>query len=217
MGAEVCFVVKAVTYNKEDFIDEDGNRQHKIICVASRKEGMALLRDIHIFHTERKAGFDEKDTIKVGDYALAHVIAVKEDSMVVEVFGVETRINAKDVSDDYTENCKDRFKPGDKMRVKIRKFYMPNNGRPLYISLTGRTRDVEKIVRSMKVGQTILGKVDGINRAKKVYNIHLKNGAYAGVLFSNIQGHKTLNIGDTVSVYVTKINDNFVYGVAYKV
>ena len=213
-GARVCFLVKGVVRNP--IINGEFAGEHNIVCVASRKEAMELLRDINFYHKERKHALSNIQEIKPGSIANANIIAVKQDHIVVECLGVETRIFAHDTScSEFVENCQDHFEPGQTLPVKILKIHI-NGTQSVYLKVTGKIKDSSKLITTMELRSSYIGYVESVNNLKKIYNIRLKNGVLAGVLFSNVQGNIPLFIGNKVSVKVSKINDSFVYGSAMK-
>lgn len=213
-GARVCFLVKGVVRNP--IIDGEFAGEHTIVCVASRREAMELLRDINFYHKERKHALSNIQEIKPGSIANANIIAVKQDHIVVECLGVETRIFAHDTScSEFVENCQDYFEPGQTMPVKILKVHI-NGTQSVYLKVTGKIKDSSKLITTMELRSSYIGYVESVNNVKKIYNVRLKNGVLAGVLFSNVQGNVPLFIGNKVSVKVSKINDSFVYGSAMK-
>ena len=212
-GARVAFIVKAVQRDVIRGGEYDG--EYNIACVASRKEAMELMRDIYFYHKERVHARNSIKDIKIGDIAEANVIAVKEDVIVVECFGVETRIPAREASEEYIENCKDFFSPGDTIKVKVKKVYI-NGSSSVYLTVSGKINDSSKFINTMNVKSTYLGTVESVNRNKKIYNVRLKNGVLAGVLFDNVQGNVPLFIGNKVTVKVSKVKDTYVYGSALK-
>lgn len=213
-GARVCFLVKAVVMNPIKNGDFAG--EHNIVCVASRKEAMELLRDINFYHKERVHALSNIKEVQIGSTADANVIAVKEDHIVVECLGVETRIYAHDTTcNEFVENCKDYFVPGQKIQVKILKIHI-NGTSSVYLKVTGKITSSSKLINTMELRSSYIGFVESVNNVKKIYNVRLKNGVLAGVLFSNVQGNVPLFIGNRVSVKVSKINDTYVYGSAMK-
>lgn len=217
-GARVCFVVKEVLRNVITGGEFDG--EYNIVCVASRKEAMEIKRDIYFYHKERKHARENIREIAINDIAEANVIAVKQDNVLVECMGVETRIPAKEATDEYIENCKDVLQPGDKINVKIKKIHI-NGTSSVYLTVTGKLNMSSKLIDTMETHSSYIGFVEQVSRSAKdkskiIYNVRLKNKVLACILAENVQGGVPLFIGDKVSVKVSKINDNFVYGSAMK-
>lgn len=207
-GARVCFLVKGV-------VKDPVGSNESIICVGSRKEAMALMRDIYFYHLERKHPVTEKSEVKIGDIAEANVISVKNDYVIVECLGVETRIHADSLTDDYVENCNDFVKPGDTIKVKVVKVHI-NGTASVYLTVTGKVGEPAKQIQSMQVRSSYLGVVENVNYTKKIYDIRLKNSVLANVLFENVQGEIPLFKGDRVAVKVSKLLETRVYGSAMK-
>lgn len=220
VNAHVAFIPFLVEWKTRE--NSYGYEEKYINCVASRKEAMKLLRDINFLHQNRKYSVDNAKTIQQGDIEFANVIAVKEDYILVEACGVETRILARDASEDFIENCKDYFSPGDRIRVRVRRVYFNKNNKTgeieIYLRLTGRTRDITDETENIKVGDRYFGTVDKVNPKKQTYTIHLKTGVIVGVSFQDVQGGVPLYVGNRVNVLIDKIKDNgFIYGKATKI
>ena len=215
IGASVCFVVKGVAREKikDDELFED---EYDIFAVGSRKEAMAKLRDIWFYHKNRKSSTKQPPrTVNTGDQFDAHVLQVREDMVVVECCGVETRIDNYNVSNSIVMDCTDYTKPGDTIRVRVRKLHISPTS--VYLLVTGRLHDSTKLIRSMKPKSTYLGKVAKYNDKSKFYTVTLKNGVNAAVRTKNVQGEIDLSIGDIVAVTVTSIRPTYVVGLAMKI
>ena len=215
IGAEVCFVVKGVTREKikDDDLFED---EYDIFAIGSRKEAMAKIRDIWFYHKNRKATTKTPPrTVSIGDQVDAHVLQVREDMTVVECFGVETRIDNYNLNNSIVTDCTDFVKPGDTIRVRVRKLHISPNS--VYLLVSGRLNDSTKLIRAMKPKSTYLGKVAKYNDKSKFYTVTLKNGVNAAVRTRNVQGEVDLSIGDTVAVTVTSIRPTYVVGLAMKI
>ena len=213
-GSRVCFVVKGVV--REPIEGEGADGDYNIIVIASRREAMAELRDMFFIHDHNPA--IPSRTVEVGDTAEARVVGVREAYALVECLGVETRVDAFQLNDDYVENCNDFVKPGDRMKVRIRKVYInPDNS--VYLTVSGRMNEVPRSISEIKIGGTYLGKVDHYNSASNTYTIILKPmGVNASVRadYDHINGGIELMNGDDVSVLVTNIAPTFVIGKAKK-
>lgn len=201
-GAQIYFILKKVA------TDNYGVE----FAVASRKEAMAMIRDEWFLHSNPDKIYERE--AKIGDIAPAHVISVVENSCLVECLGVETRLDANTLTNQYVENCKDFVSPGDTIEVRIRKLYL-NNG--VYMTVNGRLNDNEGVIRTMKVKSNYLGCVDHYNKDKDMYVIRLNNGVNANVYSKSVIGTDALFNGQMVQVYVYSIMQNYVIGSAYLV
>ena len=217
LGATVCFCIEKVakTPINEGYL----NGETYLTVIGNRNKAMAILRDIYFYHKGRTKSADMPPrTIEVGDIIKnANVIAVREDSIIVETAGVETRIDAYNVNTEYVTNCKDYFKPGDFIDVRVRKVYINPDG--VYLTLSGRLNNSSKLVYTMHVGDVVLGTVDKYNGLKKAYTVVLKNGVTASCPAYSVRDRIPLVIGDQVKVYITNIylDAGFVAGQASKV
>lgn len=215
VGAKVCFVVKTVersVITEGDFVGE-----YRISIIGDRKTAMKTLRDIYFWHKNRKRDDNNIRVIKDGSLILAHILAVKEDVVLCECAGVETKLFAYNLlSNDICENCKDHVAPGDAIKVRVKKCYLNEDG-SVYLSITGRINEVPKLIETMKENSSYLGTVESYNPKKQSYTIFLKNGVLATVPENHVKGRHILSRGDTVCVFVVKIYDGFVSGSCMKV
>ena len=213
IGAKVCFCVKGTARTKIEFGEFAG--EYMIDVVASRKEAMAKVRDIWFLHKNRKSRVGTPREVHVNDIAKANVLAVKEDVVVVECLGVESRLDCYNLNDDIVENCRDFVKPGDVIPVRVRKVYV-NADDTVYLTVSGRLNNASKMIHTMRERSNYLGQVDHYNKAKDRYTVMLKNGVTASVPSSMVQGGVPLTPGDDVAVMVTRIMDAYVIGAAIK-
>ncbi len=214
IGAKVCFVILGVSRTK---IREGGFAdEYEYVVVASRRRAMAILRDIWFLHEERPETARAGREIRVNDIIReAHVLAVNERNVLVECLGVETRIDAYNLTNrDVVENCTDFAQAGDTMPVRVRKLHV-EPGR-VYLTVSGRLNESSKLIGSMRKGAVYLGHVDHYNKAKDRYTIVLKNGVYGTATSGQVQGGIPLNPGDRVAFRVTEIKPEYLIGVVMK-
>lgn len=219
LGARVCVMPKLAIKKETDVGNKITNQSpFTIVAFGSRKEAMAKLRNIYFLHKAQneKEAATFKEIPSIGDICKARVISVRNDVAVVECLGVETRIDAYDLSDLTVENCRDFVKPGDTMKVRIKKLYL-NEDNSVYLSVSGRLNDTGKVLNTMMVGSMYLGKVEKFNKDNHTYLIHLKNGVNAFVYPENVESKTFLFRGEQVAVVVEKIKDNYVTGKAIKI
>ncbi|MBR3251669.1 MAG: S1 RNA-binding domain-containing protein [Erysipelotrichaceae bacterium] len=202
-GARICFIIKAVS---RDMI-EDGyfEGEYEPNVFASRIEAMEKLREIYF-------GKNSEYKVEVDAITTANVLTVRPDRVRIECLGVESSVDAHNLSDEPVENCEDVVQTGDKIKVRIRKIYPDDN----YIAVTGRLKDINKMINSMMIGSSYLGYVDKFNPKDNTYKITLKNGVQASVKQDLVRGNEKLIKGDRVSVRVTEIKPTFVIGLALK-
>jgi len=217
LGATVCFCVDKVTKNKIDKGDYSGETY--LTVIANRNKAMAIVRNIYFYHQGRTKSADKDPrTIDVGDIIKnANVISVKEDSIIVEAAGVETRIDAYNINNEYVTNCKKYFRPGDTIDVRVKKLHI--NPDSIYLTLSGRLNNSSKLVHTMRVGDVVLGVVDRYNPQKEKYTVVLKNGVTASCPAYSVKGRIPIVVGDRVMVYITNIylDGGFVAGQASKI
>ena len=202
IGANICFVVKSVT--RDRIREGEFAGEYQITAVGSRVEAMEILRKNLIIGKN----------INIGDITTAHVLSVREDLVIVEALGVETRIDAYNLGNGNVENCRDYVRPGDDLKVRIKKLHV--EGDRVYLTVSGRLNDTSKNILLMKEQSTIMGIVDHYNKDKEVYTIILENGVSASVRAGQVNGEIDLAPGDRVSVLVTRIMPTYVIGYAVK-
>ena len=105
IGAEIDFIVRGI--NTEDSENK--------AAVASRTAAMLRLRRRFYINTTQ----DEKPLIYPGRVAEARIVSVGEKAIRVEVFGIETSINSRDLSWSYIVDARDDYFVGDVVKVKI--------------------------------------------------------------------------------------------------
>lgn len=102
LGAEIDFIVTE--------IDTIAN-----LAIASRKNAMVFRSEIEL------PKLTINDTVKV------RIIAVGVKHIVVELYGKEVVIKAKDLQHTYILNCKDYYSPGEYLKVRIKELDIENN------------------------------------------------------------------------------------------
>lgn len=213
LGARVCFTLMGVERRR---IDSGAfENDYMIDAAGSRVDAMALMRDIWFIHENRKSTTGTPRSVAVGDLADARVLAVREDYVLVECLGVETRIDSRNLCNDIVYNCNDFVHPGDVIRVRVRRCYL-NSNKKVYLSVSGRLNDPSKAINAMALPGWFLGHVDNYNQEKDTYTIMLKNGVQAAVKGNAVEGNIELMIGDRVKVYVFNSFETFVVGRAVK-
>lgn len=223
LGAKVCFVV--TTLNRELIRDKYDAlyNTYELTVEGSRCKAMEIMRDIFFFHENRKDAATRTAPREIieGDILNARVIQVKEESVLVECGGVETRIAASLLSArDYYTNCTDAYSSGDMMKVRVKKVYVNKEDHTVHLSLTGQVVNPAKAIKDVKIGSAYLGTVASCNEKSHTYTVMLSNGVPCTVLFEFVFGHIPLVKGDKVRVTVKNIYSDkgvaFVAGAAQK-
>ena len=222
LNAKVCFKVAAV--RKRLYKTGPFAGSYEIICIGNRRLAMETIRDIYFWHKNRKLSESQTPrSIKVGDIITnVNVLSVKEDNVLVECKGVETRLGAHNLLDScVVDNCCDYVKPGDSITVRVKQIYLneQENGLPgnVHLSVTGRLNEPKKNLSMIQIGADYLAVVDGFNKEKGVYTMIVKGyGVPAAVPESNVLGRIGLIRGDMVLVHVTNKYDGFISGSARK-
>ena len=198
----------------------DNENNPVILAIGNRVEAMAEIRDRYFIHAHEHRGGNVN--VKEGALVKANVLTVRPDMAVVECLGVETRISNRHLSNEIVENCRDFTHSGDTLTVRIRRLYVnepekEGGEKTVYLNVTGQIYATPSAMSFMAEGSTYKGTVISFNREKNVYTVLLKNQVHASVPQRAVPGQVHLNIGDTVSVMITKVYDNFVTGTAIKI
>lgn len=217
LGAKVCFCIEKAARSK--ILKGEFKGEYATTVIANRNKAMEVLRNIYFFHKgrTRSASLTPRSVV-VGDVIEnAHVLAVKEDSVLIEACGIETRIDAYNLNKDFVDNCKKFVSPGDTIPVRVRKLHI--NEDTVYMSCSGRLNNVSKMILTMKPGDTLLGVVDRYNKEKGIYTVILNNGVSASCAAYTVKQRIPLAIGDNVWVTVTDVIEEagFVTGHANKI
>lgn len=102
IGAEIDFIV--LEY------DEVAN-----IAIGSRKDAMELRSKLEI------------PKLKQNDNIRVRIVGIGVKHIVVDMYGKEVIIKASELKHTYIINCKDLYKVGDYLKVKIKKIDLQNN------------------------------------------------------------------------------------------
>jgi hypothetical protein len=209
LGSYCPVVVKAVVKNPVEegsFKGED-----KIVGYGDRVEALAKLRKHYFFDRD----MDDPNYPRPERHANAHVLMVAQDFAVVECMGCEYRIDSYNISDQYCDDCRDLYKAGDLMEVRIKKVTI--EGDKVTLKISGILNEGSMMMPDIREGDTFIGYVKSFNKAKNIYTCKLNVGVNASVHLKSTTGHAELNIGDRVSVTVTGINGDYVFGSGMKI
>ena len=102
LGAEIDFII--IEY------DEVAN-----IAIGSRIDAMKLRSQI------------ELPKLKINDTVRVRIVGVGIKHIVVDLYGKEVIINADKLKHTYIVNCKDIYKVGDYLKVRIKEIDIENN------------------------------------------------------------------------------------------
>ena len=210
IGAHVCFTITAI-----DRKPKESGEGYIYGVIGNRIEALNILQDIYFKHKKYNVG--KPVDIQVGDLAEAHVLSVSSRYAVVETLGIETRIDAFNLSNEYVDDCHEIVKPGDTLKVRIRKLHINEGNEPTYLTVSARLNKTPDAISGMKIGSTYLGVVNKFNKETSVYTVRLKNGVNASVFENNVMNHQKLFSGDSVIVLVTEIEKEYVKGSVMKI
>lgn len=206
LGAHIPFIVKGI-----GSATNDAGETITMIGV-SRTEAMKKMRDSYFVD---KA----KGEIQIDDLAYANVVSVYDNYVLVECLGVETRIDSYWMSDEPVDNCADIVRPGDKIKVRIRKLYVNDEqvqaeGKPdVYLAVTRRmfaNSEQPSKYLSCKKGSNCIGIIHSYNEEKKRYSALLKNGV--NVSITKVDNDIPLCEGDRVLIRIDHVNKTHVIG-----
>ena len=193
LGAEVDLVVKGIDAKSRT-------------VVASRKDAMLKKQQIYYFGKDS----DGQYRIYDGRVVEARVIAVAEQVVRVEVFGVETSILARDLSWDWIGDAHDRYAVGDKTLVRVLEI---DRTEPEHIRIKADIKSVSgnsknDNLQKCRIQGKYAGKVTHIH--KGVVYIRLSNGANA--IAHSCYDRRRPGRKDDVSFAVTHLDEE--HGVA---
>ena len=217
LGAKICFCIEKVMRNK--ILKGEFKGEYSTIVIGNRNKAMEVLRNIYFYHKGRTKSADKAPrTISVGDVIEnAHVLAVKEDSVLIEACGIETRLDPYNLNKEFVDNCKKFVSAGDTIPVRVRKLHI--NDDSVYMSCSGRLDNVSKMIKTIKPGDVLIGVVDRYNKDKCTYTVILKNSVPASCQSYTVKQRIPLAIGDKVYVTVVDVVEEagFVIGHATKI
>ena len=199
IGAIICLVV--------DFASATNDG---MIVLGDRNKALAKLQDFYFTHENYKQTIN--NTLEVGGTAIARVLAVRSHNVLVECCGVETFIDSFSLANVPVDNCHDVVEVGDVIKVKIKKIYPQDK----YITVVGRTCDIEKLVEETEIGTLYLGTLISKND-KGVHTFRIGNGLNVCVgrgQIKNISNIDSLVRGDEIIIEIIgKADDNsFLFG-----
>ena len=167
LGSEIDFIVKAI-------------KEKGLFAVASRKEAMNIKRRIYYNY---KIG--EKYFLNEGDLVEARVTAVHYAGITVEIFGMETRINQKQLSYNRMSNVAGIYHPGDRVLVKLTKLERNvstvNGKRRTQLTIAASVKETQPDPRPLEYekysrGDIVIGYVTGVAE----YGVYVRLGGKDG-------------------------------------
>lgn len=201
LGSEIDFIIKGID-------------QEERTIVASRKE--AMMRKRNTFYAQTKA--DGSYHIYEGRIVQARVIAVAEKVIRVEVFGVECPIIARDISWDWMGDCRDYYRIGDRILVRVTDVQNRDDVENLRIRADIRSiTDAETLekLNKCKLQSRYAGIITDI-RGGRLY-IRLSNGINA--IAETCYDPRTPGKRDEISFVLTKIDTErrIAYGIVARI
>ena len=194
-----------------------GARIEFVISGVESEERLAAGSRKMATRARRRSVLDAKD--REGNYLIypdrqvsASVLAVHKEFAFVDVYGMRCRLRASDIRADYVTDVNDELENGMTIPVYITHVARNDDGEvsEMFISMRNDKAEKEKLqnsAASMKEGDICRGRISA--RTKDAIFITLSNGLQAYAYVSNgLQGRKVPNIGDNVSLRVTRVNEN---------
>ena len=215
LDAEVCFVITYADRFEAPFeIQELTGYKYEHKILGSRKKAMEVLRDYYFYHRKDKR---YPSDIHVGDMVDSHVISVRDNMVVVECLGIETRLDEFELSNEVVNNCNDYVKAGDILPVTITKIHLNDEPNKIpYVKVTARSGVFNSNLSKIKVGNVYKGKVSHRNKVKRLYAVVLNNGVVATVPENSVVGGLELDRNDNVVVHIRVVKGAYIMGSAYK-
>ena len=217
LGAKVCFCIEKTLRSK--YIKGDSKGEYVTTVIGNRTKAMQIIRNIYFYHQGRTKSKDKAPrSINIGDVINnAHVLAVREDSVLIEACGVETRLDAYNLNKEFVDNCKKFVSAGDTIPVRVKKLHINEDN--VYLTCSGRLDNVSKMISTIKRGDVLIGVVDRYNKEKNTYTVILKNSVPASCQSYTVRQRIPLAIGDKVYVRVVEVVEDlgFVVGHATKI
>lgn len=198
VNALVCFTILSIA------TAEDGTCQ----VIGNRIDALSILKDYYFTHKNFEA--TKENTPKKNDETVAHVLSVRPQKVLVECMGIETYISAFNLANAPVTNCKDIVKPGDVLKVRIRKIHT-DYGEP-YLTLSARTNAKLDEINKISIGSVYLGYVQSINKNSNTATVRLTNGVNVSVSLLSLPTGTKLILNQAVVIRITKKNSYFVMG-----
>jgi len=154
-----------------------------------------------------KKPFDEfKEKFKEGDIVKGIVTSVTNFGAFIRVGGVEGLLHNEDASWDRNDKCKDLFKVGDEIDVKIIK--IDSKEQKISLSLKDlKQSPVQAYAKKFNVGDIVTGKIRDI----KEFGVFVELGDNVDALIRNEDlgsvDVATLNIGDNIEAAIAFIDE----------
>ena len=188
LGAEIDFLIKGIDTKTRSI-------------VASRVEAMRKKARTFYITADRSG----KPKIYEGRIVQARIIAVTQNSIRIEVFGVEYPILAKDISSEWIGDVREKYSIGDEILAKIKKINIDSAGDISIIAdVKGLTPDKSKEnLKRCRVQGKYLGKITNIDMGI----IFIRLGIGVNAVAHTCEDPKEPGKKDEVSFSVSKIDE----------
>ncbi len=177
LGSEIDFIVKGINEGA---------------VVASRREAMNIKEKM--FFT---ADTDKLPKIVEGQVVQARITTLNEYIARLEVFGVETTVNARDLSNIWLSDISEKFNVGDKILVKVTEIKLDDESVNINVEIANKNTNNLNLVKPQN---KYIGEVINIKDGQMF--ISLKIGANA--ISHKCTDKRTVMKGDIVSFLCTR-------------
>lgn len=187
LGAEIDFVIRGIDTDRE-------------IAVGSRKFAMALRRKL------------ELPKHNVGDIVQIRIDAVGKNSIIAEVYGIETRIPKQDIDYGHIYQINELLQVGDKVPAKITELDVEKG--IVKVSIKEAKPDpFDKVGTKYVKGGVYTGIVRKKGKGGSTYILNLEQGI--DVICGNVYWKDKPEIGDKIVFAIKGINreKRYIYGI----
>ena len=188
IGAEIDFII--LEY------DEVAN-----IAIGSRKDAMELRSQI------------ELPNLKVNDTIKVRIVGIGVKHIVVDMYGKEVIIKASELKHTYIVNCKDVYKVGEYLKVKIKKIDLQNNIYELSPKEFEET-SFDNIRKYITINGEYIGTVIAFPKNNSGIIVQLDNLQVTVLTRVPARFNSFPHFADKVLIKVTEIKENkkYIYG-----
>ena len=195
-------IIRGMIGAEVDFIGLEYDEQSNI-AIASRKLAMEIRQEIEI------------PKLKVNDVVRVRIVTVARKYVVVDFYGREIQIFANNLKHTFIVNCKDKYRVGDYLIVRIKKI-----DKQIELSAKDMTENPYKNIRKYitEYGEYI-GVVVGYPQKRSGIIVQLDNSEVTCLTRVSANFNNVPHLYDKVLIKITEINTDkkLVYGVLKRV
>ena len=188
LGAEIDFIILKFDSNAE-------------VAIGSRVEAMKIRKEI------------ELKKLKNNDTARVRIIGVGIKNILVDLYGEEVVIKAQDLKHTYIVNCKDIYKVGDYLKVRIKEINLKEN----HFKLSAKDFEInpfKNIRKYIEIGGEYTGTLIAFPKNNSGILVQLDNSKVTALVRVPARFNNYPHYEDKVLIKVVEINENkkFIYG-----